>query len=339
MGDAQKTGIQKTTGVQQITVTPDDADIRLDRWFKRHMPDVSFGMLQKAMRKGEVRLDGKRVKGKERLSVGMVIRVPPLAKRTSEAKPKDRPQKLSDADIQEVRDWIIHIDEDVIVINKPAGLPTQGGTGQTRHLDGLLGALQFDSPHRPRLVHRLDKDTSGALLLGRSPNAAAALAKGFAGKDTKKTYWALVVGVPDESDGRIIVKMDKAPIKGNERMVISADGKKSVTDYSVVDRMGMTASWLALQPLTGRTHQLRLHCAEMGTPIVGDGKYGGAEAFLTGSISRKLHLHSYAVEFPHPSGGILHVTAPLSPHMDASFDTLGLNPADYQDPFDEEGTT
>lgn len=324
------------SGVQNVTVTPDDADIRLDRWFKRHMPDVSFGMLQKAMRKGGVRLDGKRVKGNERLSVGMVIRIPPLAKRTSESKPKDRPARLSEQDIEEVRSWILHIDEDVIVLNKPSGLPTQGGTGQTRHLDGLLSALQFDAKHRPRLVHRLDKDTSGALLIARSPNAAGALSKSFQSKETKKTYWALVVGVPSEHDGRIIVKMDKAPIKGNERMIIAPDGKKSVTDYSVVERMGMSAAWLALQPLTGRTHQLRLHCAEMGTPIVGDGKYGGSEAFLTGSISRKLHLHSQAVEFEHPSGGVLRIEAPLPPHMEASFDTLGLSLNEYEDPFEEE---
>ena len=230
----------------------------------------------------------------------------------------------------------MHIDDDVIVINKPAGLPTQGGTGQTRHLDGLLDALQFDAEKRPKLVHRLDKDTSGALLLARNSQAAAALAKSFASKNTQKTYWALVMNVPKVHDGEISMKMDKAPIKGNERMVRSADGKFSLTEYSVVENLGQSAAWLALRPITGRTHQLRLHCAEMECPIVGDGKYGGSESFLSGSISRKLHLHSQSVSFPHPSGGVLNVSAPLPPHMAASFDTLGLDLSGYNDPFIDE---
>ncbi|MBL4639852.1 MAG: RluA family pseudouridine synthase, partial [Kordiimonadaceae bacterium] len=192
--------------------------------------------------------------------------------------------------------------------------------------------LKFGSKYRPRLVHRLDKDTSGVLLLGRTPKAAAALAAAFQTKETDKRYFALVRGVPSPADGRIQLLMEKAPIKGNERMVVSPDGKRSVTDYMVVERAGREAAWLALKPHTGRTHQLRLHCAEMGTPIVGDGKYGGAESFLTGSISRKMHLHSRFITFPHPDGsGDMRIEAPLPDHMAASFDMLGFELSSFED--------
>ena len=328
------------SGVELKTVTRDDDGVRLDRWFKRHYPGVSFIRLQKMMRKGEVRLDGKRVKGDERLEVDQVIRVPPLADSDAvpahEAFTREAPKRMSDAEVKEVQSWVLYRDEDVIAINKPAGLPTQGGTGQTKHLDGMLDALRFGSHHRPRLVHRLDKDTSGVLLLGRSPNAAAALANSFKTKETDKRYWALVIGCPKQREGRIILKMSKAPIKGNERMVVSEDGQHSLTDYAVVESAGQKAAWLALKPHTGRTHQLRLHCAEMEHPIVGDGKYGGADAFLSGAISRKLHLHSRTVGFPHPTGGYVTVTAPLPDHMAASFDMLGFEISEYEDPLAEE---
>jgi len=324
------------SGVVTREVEQDDDGIRIDRWFKRHYPEVGFGVLQKMMRKGEIRLDGKRVKGKERLEAGQMVRVPPLTGRTKPEAPKKEPKRLSEKEIAEVQSWVLHKDDDVIVINKPAGLPTQGGTGQTRHLDGLLDALRFGSKHRPRLVHRLDKDTSGALVLGRSPNAAGWLAEAFKSRETDKRYFALVKGVPNPPEGRIQLKMDKAPIKGNERMVVTPDGKKSVTDYIIADAARPDAAWLALKPLTGRTHQLRLHCAEMGHPIVGDGKYGGSEAFLHGEISKKLHLHSYFLDFPHPAGGSLRVTAPLPPHMKASFDLLGFDINLYEDVLSEE---
>lgn len=320
------------SGVQNIEVKPDDDDVRIDRWFKRHFPGVSFGQLQKIMRKGEVRLDGKRVKGKERVFAGQIVRVPPLGDNANKPAPKNPRPRLSEQDIKEVRSWVIYEDDAVIAINKPAGLPTQGGTGQSRHVDGLLDALKGSSEHRPKLVHRLDKDTSGALLLGRSPKAAAVLAKAFQGRETDKRYWALVAGTPKERDGRISVRMDKVAAKGHERMVVSADGKPSLTDYSVIESAGQMACWLALKPHTGRTHQLRLHCAEMGHPIVGDGKYGGQAAFLTGAISRKLHLHSRFITFPHPDGGMLTVTAPLPEHITASFDFLGFTVGDYEDP-------
>ncbi len=323
------------SGVKNVTVEKDDDGARIDRWFKRHYPLLGFGQLQKIMRKGEVRLDGKRVKGKERVAEGQVVRVPPLGDASNEAPAavmkREPKMRLSDRDIEELESWVLYKDDDVIAINKPAGLPTQGGTGQSRHLDGMLDFLKFGSKHRPRLVHRLDKDTSGVLLLGRSATATAALAAAFQTKETDKRYFALVKGVPKVPDGRIVLKMDKAPIKGNERMVVTPDGKKSITDYAVVDRAAQSAAWLALKPHTGRTHQLRLHCAELEHPIIGDGKYGGAESFLSGSISRKMHLHSRFINFPHPDGGHLTITAPLSEHMEASFDMLGFDLDMYDD--------
>ncbi|MFC3050702.1 RluA family pseudouridine synthase [Kordiimonas pumila] len=328
------------SGVQNIEVKADDAGVRIDRWFKRHFPDVGFGQLQKIMRKGEVRLDGKRVKGSERVEAGQIIRVPPIGDTaygtshtggTHGAEMAQKRHTFSDKERAEVESWVLYKDDDVIALNKPAGLPTQGGTGQTRHLDGMLDMLRYGASSRPRLVHRLDKDTSGVLLLGRSANAAGALAASFKSRETDKRYFALVMGLPNPQDGRIKLMMEKAPIKGNERMIVTPDGKHSITDYKVVEHAGHEASWLALKPHTGRTHQLRLHCAEMGHPIVGDGKYGGADAFLAGSISKKMHLHSRFVTFPHPDGGMLTVTAPLSPHMAETFDTLGFELNSYVD--------
>lgn len=324
------------SGVQLVEVHADDADTRLDRWFKRHYPDCAFSIVQKAMRKGDVRLDKKRVKGNERIEAGQTVRVPPQISAASHAGVSGKPAKhkptLNKDQIKEVRDWVIYKDDSVIAVNKPPGLPTQGGTGQTRHLDGLLDALQFEGKYRPKLVHRLDKDTSGALLLGRTPKAAAVLARAFQSKETDKRYWAVVTGAPEVPDGRIDLKMDKFAVKGHERMIVTEQGKHSRTDFSVVDSLADKASWLALKPHTGRTHQLRLHCAEMGNPIVGDGKYGAQDAFLTGNISRKLHLHSRFIRFPHPDGGMAEVIAELPDHMAASFDFLGFDVRGYEDP-------
>ncbi len=327
------------SGVRNITVRAGDAGSRLDRWFKQHVPEIGFGQLQKLMRKGQVRLDGKRVKGKERLEAGQTVRVPPIgepANSGASEKAEKRQSILDDKTIQEVRSWVLHKDQDVIVINKPPGLPTQGGTGQTRHLDGLLDALTFEMDARPKLVHRLDKDTSGALLLARTTKAAAHLARHFQTKETDKRYWALLVGTPKVPEGRIKMKMDKLNVRGSERMVATDAGKSSLTDYAVVDKALKEAAWLALKPHTGRTHQLRLHCAEIGHAILGDGKYGGDGAFLSGALSKKLHLHSRQIRFLHPRGGEMTVEAPLPKHMAATFETLGFDVHDYDDPFDQD---
>lgn len=323
--------------VQRIIVHKDDDDIRLDRWFKRHHADITFGRISKALRKGEIRLDGKKCKGNERIKEGQEIRVPPLSDGMKDDRPVRQEMKMDPKIIAEVQSWVLYKDDHMIVINKPAGLPTQGGTGIKKHLDGMLGALKYERDDKPRLVHRLDKDTSGVLLLGRSANDAAKLTKAFQSRDTDKRYWALVVGVPVPQEGRIHMNMDKHVTKHGEKMVRVKDGgKKSLTDYAVLDRAAMNCAWMALKPHTGRTHQLRLHMAEIGHPIVGDGKYGGAESYLTGSISKKLHLHAYEITIPHPDGGMFTAQAPLPSHMAESFDMLDFNIKEYSDPFESD---
>ncbi len=312
--------------VRTIEVAPADAEMRLDRWFKRHFPEVGHAHLQKWLRTGQVRVDGGRVKAGLRLASGQRIRVPPLPEGPARAKPVRR-RPVSDADAAVLRAAVLHRDDRVLAINKPPGLAVQGGTKVKRHLDAMLDALRFGAGERPRLVHRLDKDTSGVLLLAGDAAAAAALARSFRSKAVRKVYWAMVVGVPRPASGRIDMALAKVPGKTGERVAPAGrSGKKAVTLYRVVAAAGKRAAWLALAPETGRTHQLRAHCAALGTPIVGDGKYGGTGAFLPGGdISRKLHLHARAVRLPHPAGGVLEVTAPLPEHMRATWRYFGYD--------------
>jgi 23S rRNA pseudouridine955/2504/2580 synthase len=229
---------------------------------------------------------------------------------------------------------VLYRDEEVLAIDKPAGLAVQGGTETTHHLDGMLDALRFEASERPRLVHRLDKDTSGVLLLARTARAAAWLAEAFRRKETRKLYWAVVVGVPRPTEGKIDMALEKLPGRMGERVVPDEEGRRAVTRYAVVEHAGKKAAWLALMPVTGRTHQLRAHCAAIGTPILGDGKYGGAEAFLTGSgLPRQLHLHARRIRVPRPQGAWIDVTAPLPPHMRTTWSFFGFNPKSDVDPF------
>jgi len=221
---------------------------------------------------------------------------------------------------------MIHRDASAIVLNKLPGLATQGGTKTESHVDGLLDALKFDGPVRPKLVHRLDKDTSGALLIARTPRAAAYFAKSFSNRSAKKTYWALIVGVPDIAQGEIDLPLAKQPGSGGEKMHVDDKGLPSKTRYRIIERAGNSAAWVELQPLTGRTHQLRVHMAAIGHPIVGDGKYGGKGAFLTGTISRKMHLHSRRLRIDHPDGGAIDISAEVPEHFAASLDALGFDP-------------
>ncbi|WP_376088319.1 RluA family pseudouridine synthase [Roseomonas sp. CCTCC AB2023176] len=308
--------------VRTARVAPDEADLRLDRWFRRHHPALTQGALQKMLRTGQVRVDGRRAEANTRLAEGQEIRIPPLPDA-----PAPRPeQAVSDRDAAMLERLILYRDDSVIVLDKPHGLPVQGGPGITRHLDGMLDALRFGSPDRPRLVHRLDRDTSGVLLLARTPGAAARLAAAFRGRDAHKTYWALVAGRPHPLEGRIDMALAKTGGPRGERTAPAedSDGTRAVTDYVVKDAARKVASWLELNPLTGRTHQLRVHCASaLGTPILGDGKYGGAGAHLEG-MSPLLHLHARAIALPHPQGGTLEVSAALPPHMVESFAFLGF---------------
>lgn len=323
------------SGVKLIAVATDETDLRLDRWFRRRYPDLGYGRLAKWLRTGQVRVDGKRAKPGTRLAPGQVVRVPPLADDMAGSAPPAPPVAVSEADVAALHAAVLYRDGDLIALNKPAGLAVQGGSKTRRHLDRMLDALSFGG-ERPRLVHRLDKDTSGVLLLARNRPAAARLTRAFAGRKAVKIYWALVAGVPKPRRGRLDLPLVKGPSRTGERVRADvSSGRAAVTDYAVIDTAGRRAAWLALRPETGRTHQLRVHCATMGTPIVGDGKYGGKRAFIAG-ISGKLHLHARAIALPHPaSGEILRVEAPLVGHMAESWAFLGLDPDSAREPFDD----
>jgi 23S rRNA pseudouridine955/2504/2580 synthase len=320
------------SGVETVTVAPRDADQRLDRWFKQHYPALTFGHLQKLLRTGQIRVDGKRAKADLRVASGQQIRVPPLNDEPASVK-KPGVAPVREADARLLREAVLYQDDHVIVINKPAGLAVQGGTKTGKHLDGMLEALRFKAAERPRLVHRLDKDTSGVLVLARSRQAAAALTEAFKGRKTRKTYWALVLGVPRPNEGEITSYMEKDG-EETEKVRAGDKGLKAVTEYRLIEKAGAKAAWLALRPVTGRTHQLRVHCAQLGTPIIGDGKYGGAEAFPDG-IAGKLHLHARHIAIPHPVRGTVDVTAPLPPHMRDTWKLFEFDP-DAAEVFDDE---
>ena len=314
-----------------FTVAADDDGIRLDRWFKRHQPETSFNTVSRWARTGQLRLDGKRATPADRVEPGQTIRVPPLepVRAATAARPKRERPQLSEDEAEFARSLVIHRDAAAIVVNKPPGLATQGGTRTERHLDGLLDALTFGSEGRPKLVHRLDKDTSGALVVARNARAAAAFAKSFSSRTARKVYWAIVAGVPSPDDGLINLPIAKQPGTGGEKMHVSEEaGSPARTRYRVIERAGNRAAFVELQPLTGRTHQLRVHLAAIGHPIVGDGKYGGPDAFLTGGISRKMHLHARRIRIDHPDGEPIDVTADLPQHFADSLTHLGFSTAE-----------
>jgi len=311
--------------VRQFTVDADDDGIRVDRWFKRHLPQIGFGTVSRWARTGQLRVDGKRARPEDRLAQGQMLRVPPGG---DEKRPAGRQRtQLSAADRDDAQAMLIHRSKSALVINKPPGLATQGGTKTARHVDGLLDAfVESEDAPRPRLVHRLDKDTSGVLLVARTPGSAAFYSKRFSGRSAKKIYWALVVGVPEIHEGTIDAPLAKQPGSGGEKMHVDMEnGQPAKTVYRVVERAGNAAAWVELQPFTGRTHQLRVHMEAIGHPIVGDGKYGGQDAFLTGSISRKMHLHARRLIIDGPGGEKLDVTADLPDHFAQSMEQLGFD--------------
>ncbi|WP_349357346.1 RluA family pseudouridine synthase [Stappia sp.] len=331
-------------GIEHVTVTADEAGMRLDRWFKSRYPGLGFGHLQKLLRTGQVRLDGKRADTATRVATGQVVRVPPMqvdakvpAKDAANAKPKSR--KLVDGDREAVEAMVLYEDREVMVLNKPAGLAVQGGSGLTRHLDGMLEAFRDAKGNKPRLVHRLDRETSGILLLAKTRKAAQEMSKSFRARQTRKIYWALLAGVPKPRQGRISTYLVRD--EGQERMRIARHGEDeaqhSVSLYSVVDTAATKVSWVSLRPITGRTHQLRAHGAHIGHPIVGDPKYFNVENWeLPGGVQNKLHLHARRIVIPHPSGkGRIDVSAPLPPHMQQSWNLLGFDAAQYDPETDE----
>ena len=315
------------SSVQTREIRPEDDDIRVDRWFKRHFPELRHGRLEKLLRTGQIRVDGGRVKSSTRLHAGQVLRIPPLGPNSGVA-PGRKGREPSEEDRDWIRSLVLYSDDDLIAIDKPPGIAVQGGSGISRHIDGLLAGLVGPDRERPKLVHRLDRDTSGVLLVARRADVAARMGEVFRGRDARKTYWALVAGVPSPCDGTVDAALVKAARgDGYEKVVADAAiGKSAVTDYRVLDAAGRKAAWLSLSPRTGRTHQLRVHCAGLGTPIAGDRKYGGDRAILDGIPDpRSLHLHARSISLPHPSGGTLDVTAPLPEAMRRSWEFFGFD--------------
>ncbi|QYX56737.1 RluA family pseudouridine synthase [Roseovarius sp. SCSIO 43702] len=344
------------SGVRTLTIGAEDADQRLDRWLRRMFPHLGQGRIEKMCRKGELRIDGGRVKPATRLEAGQTVRIPPIP--DPEAEPRPLTPRVSDADARMIREAVIYRDDHVIALNKPPGLPVQGGSKQTRHVDGLAAALRFGLEESPRLVHRLDKDTSGVLLLARSRSVASKLTAAFRHRATRKIYWAAVAGVPQPRMGTIKYGLIKAPGHGKggegEKMLClhpravdeTPGAKHATTDYAVLENAGQRTAWVALVPVTGRTHQLRAHMAELGHPIIGDGKYGGSGqenlgdgwgAQLGGDVSRKLHLHARSLTIKHPvTRATLHLTAPMPEHMLRTWDLFQWQADEVpEDPFEE----
>jgi 23S rRNA pseudouridine955/2504/2580 synthase len=314
-------------GVETRTVGPEDADQRLDRWFKRHYPALGHGRLEKLLRTGQVRVDGKRAKANTRLEAGQSVRVPPLGGEAPVPAPaKPAPPKLAKGEAEALRAAVLHRDPQVLALNKPPGLAVQGGPKQAKNLDALLDLLTFEAAERPRLVHRLDRDTSGVLLLARTAQAARALTGAFRDDAVRKIYWALVVGKPPKPRGLIRLALDKRGGPAGEKMAADAAGLPAETRYATV-AAARGVTWLVLQPLTGRTHQLRVHCAALGCPILGDGKYGGKAAFRPGvALPKTIMLHARELAVPHPDDGTtLRVRAPLPPDRLEVWRQLGLN--------------
>ena len=313
---------------RSFIVTDEDDGIRLDRWFKRNLADVSFNQVSRWARTGQIRVDGKRATPGDRVEAGQSIRVPPAeARDEEELRPKRPVIEISDDEADYVRSMVIERGRDWFMLNKPPGLATQGGTKTSQHLDRLLGGLSGANEQRPKLVHRLDKDTSGALLVARSARAAGHFAKAFSGRTARKVYWAIITGVPSLDEGLIDAPLAKQPGSGGEKMHVDEEnGLPSRTRYRLIDRAGNRAAWVELQPLTGRTHQLRAHMAAIGHPIVGDAKYGGAEAFLTGGVSRKMHLHARRLRIEGPDGVMIDGSAELPEHFAETLKMLGFDP-------------
>lgn len=319
------------TEVKRHVVTADEAGMRLDRWFKVHFPQVTFAYLNKLTRTGQVRVGGARVKTSTRLAAEQEIRVPPLAFDTRPADaPKADIKPLTREERRLFDSMVIHEDGDLFVLDKPSGFAVQGGTKTHHHLDGLLMGLGVEVGERPLLVHRLDRDTSGVIVVAKRRAVASALGKLFATRAVKKTYWAVTRGVPKPAQGRIEVALIKAKGPEGDRMRASQEGEeddeqRAVTHYAVIDKAPPVAAWVSLKPVTGRQHQLRAHMAHIGTPILGDNKYGG-DIELPEGVADRLHLHARRIIFPHPRGGTIDVSAPLPVHMRDTFALFGFDP-------------
>ncbi len=322
--------------VKRHVVTADEAGMRLDRWFKVHFPQVTFAYLNKLTRTGQVRVGAGRVKTSTRLVAEQEIRVPPLAfdKRPADT-PKADVKPLTREERRLFDSMVIHEDRDLFILNKPSGFAVQGGTKTHQHLDGLLMGLAAELGERPLLIHRLDRDTSGVIVIAKRRAVASALGKLFATRAVKKTYWAIVQGIPKPAQGKVEAALIKAKGLDGDRMRASREGEEedeqhAVTHYAVIDKASGSASWVSLKPVTGRQHQLRAHMQLIGTPILGDEKYGG-NANMPEGVPKRLHLHARRIVFPHPRDGVVDVTAPLPPHMRETFAAFGFDADRYEE--------
>jgi 23S rRNA pseudouridine955/2504/2580 synthase len=320
------------TGVQKIVVSADESGMRVDRFLEARFPRLAFSHIQRIIRKGELRVNGKRAQPSQRLESGQAVRVPPL--QLAQDKPSTHASEADEKTRDFLKSIMLYKDADVLVLNKPMGLAVQGGSGTTRHLDGMLAVMRDAQGQRPRLVHRLDKDTAGCLLVAKTRFAASALAKSFRSRTARKIYWALVAGVPKPRQGRVSTFLAKDDREGDSIMRIARHGEAgashAVTYYAVVDTAARQLAWLSLKPVTGRTHQLRAHMAHIGHPIVGDPKYFVKENWeLPGGMQNRLHLLARRLVIPHPRGGTIDVSAPLPPHMAQSWNLLGLDATRY----------
>ncbi|WMS42806.1 RluA family pseudouridine synthase [Acuticoccus sp. MNP-M23] len=309
--------------VQHVEVGDDDGGLRLDRWLRQRFPDVPLGALSKVVRTGQLRVDGSRAKMDTRLEAGQSVRLPPITAGERIARP------VAEGDAGALEAMVLHRDQQLVVLNKPFGLAVQGGSGLSRHIDGMLEAWRDRKGRKPRLVHRLDRDTTGVLVVALTRSAAAALSESFKGRDAHKTYWAVTRGHPVPAEGKISTWMARHPEDG-ERMYVppakTKEAQRATTMYETLDQSGQF-SLLQLEPVSGRTHQLRVHCAHIDVPILGDPKYFNVENWaLPGGLQNRLHLHARRIVLPHPAGGTLDVTAPVSPHITQTFNVLGLSP-------------
>lgn len=303
-------------GVLIVKIKEDDDGIRLNRWFLREYPSLSLSRLQKLLRTKQIKLDGKRAEASTRLAAGQELRIPPL----DDQKAPLKNDFISKAQEKMMQDMVLYKDENIIVLNKPSGMAVQGGTNQTHHIDGLLDALKFDKDERPKLTHRIDKDTSGLLVLARNRKYALALTKAFREHRIKKTYLALCAGCPSKNEGQIKASLEKV----GEKMIAVEDGQKAVTNYKVIDSAGRKFCLIEAEPLTGRTHQIRVHLELLGTPIVGDSKYGKREVAKKAGLNAKLHLHSFQIDLSEAVNKKCVVKAPLPDYFKEDIDFLGL---------------
>ena len=319
-------------GVEQIKVEDGEAGMRLDRWFKTRFPGLGFGHLQKLLRSGQVRVDGGRVKANSRVEPGMMVRIPPMdVDMKGSGGPLTARSIRGQEDGDVLRQMLLYEDDKVFVFNKPAGLAVQGGSGVVRHLDDMLEAWRSKKGEKPRLVHRLDRDTSGVLVVARTRLAAMKLAEAFRARETRKTYWALVKGVPPKREDKISTWLVKEQTPDGDRMRIAKHGEKgadhAVSYYRIIEQAAQTMTWLEMEPYTGRTHQLRVHAAHIGCPILGDPKYFEADTNwdFPGGMQNRLHLLARRIVIPHPDKGTIDVTAPMPAHMRQSWNLIGFD--------------